>query len=108
MIQTLIDILNLEGYSISSALNAYQAIALVKEKNFDVILMDYKMPGKNGVEAFYEIKEIAPTSKIIFITAYYNEKSINEALADGAIGVCNKPINIPQLLDLIRRAVFKH
>lgn len=99
--ETLKDILELHSYEVTTVDSGERAIVLVTERDFDVILMDYKMHGIDGVETFYKVRETLPDIKVVFITAYYNEEAINNALIDGAIGVCNKPLNIPNLMKLL-------
>lgn len=60
MIETLRDILIDLDYNVEIASDGYKAIEIVKNQSFDVILMDIKMPGINGVETFKEIKSIQP------------------------------------------------
>src|SRR3990167_2518865 len=83
---SLADILEAKGYEVESENSGEAAIAKVKEKSFDVILMDIKMPVMNGVEAFKKIKKISPRTAVIMVTAYSLENLINEALREGAFG----------------------
>lgn len=107
MLITLEDILKVMGYSVFTAGNGEQSIELVKKEQIDVVLMDYKMPGMSGVEAFREIIKIDPSINVIFITAYYDESVIREALSEGMGAICHKPLNIPQLLDYIKATTGK-
>ncbi len=95
------DILEAKGYEVESENSGAQAIAKVKEKSFDVILMDIKMPAMNGVEAFKQIKKISPKTAVIMITAYSLEDLIKEALQEGAFGVLRKPLDIDKLIEQI-------
>jgi len=98
------DILEVKGYEVESENSGAQAIAKVKEKSFDVILMDIKMPVMNGVEAFKQIKKISPKTAVIMVTAYSVEDLIKEALAEGAFGVLRKPLDIDKLIEQIELA----
>jgi len=95
------DILEARGYEVESENSGEAAIAKVKEKSFDVILMDIKMPVMNGVEAFKQIKKISPKTVVIIITAYSLEDLIKEALQEGAFGVLRKPLDINKLIEQI-------
>ena len=95
------DILEAKGYAVESENSGEAAIAKVKEKSFDVILMDIKMPAMNGVEAFKQIKKISPKTAVIMITAYSLEDLIKEALREGAFGVLKKPLDIDKLIEQI-------
>ena len=105
MLVTLTDIINNVGYETVTVENGSRAVETAREQAFDVILMDFKMEGLNGVETFREIRKIHPDVKVIFITAYYHEGSVKDAIVEGAVGVCQKPLDIPQLLDYIKAAV---
>ncbi len=104
-IEILGDVLDFEGYIVDSAENGLEAIEKVKNNGMKVVLMDFKMPGMNGVEVFREVIKINPELKIIFTTAYYNEETMKAALNEGAFGICHKPLDIPQLLNEIKTAI---
>jgi len=95
------DILEAKGYAVESENSGKAAIAKVKGKSFDVVLMDIKMPVMNGVEAFKQIKKISPKTAVIMVTAYSVEDLIKEALREGAFGVLRKPLDIDKLIEQI-------
>lgn len=100
--ETLKDILMLHDYEVNILDCGEEAIADLNHHSYDIALMDFKMHGMDGVETYFKMREISPEIKVVFITAYYNEEAINDALAAGAVGVCNKPIDIPALLEMIQ------
>jgi DNA-binding NtrC family response regulator len=102
--EAMTDILEFKGYEIDSVNSGYDAIARVKDKFFDVILMDIKMPEMNGVEAFNKIKIISPKTVVILMTAYSLEDLINDALRNGVFGCMNKPIDIDEVVEQIELA----
>lgn len=97
------DILEAKGYEVESESSGPAAIAKVKEKTFDVILMDIKMPVMNGVETFKQIKKISPKTIVIMITAFSVEALIKEALEEGAFGCLRKPLEIDKLVEQIEQ-----
>jgi DNA-binding NtrC family response regulator len=99
--ETLADIMEIKGYDTAIALDGYEAIQKVEEVAFDVILMDIKMPGLNGVETFKEIKKIRPETAVVMMTAYAVEDLIGEALREGAYGVLYKPFDMEQMIGLL-------
>ena len=101
MCETLFDIMEDKGYRTVIALDGYEAIQKVKEMDFDVILMDIKMPGMDGVETFKEIKKIHPETAVVMMTAYAVEDLIKEALHEGAYDVLYKPLDIERMIGLI-------
>jgi len=103
--QSLGDILEAKGYQVDIALDGFQAIGKVKEKDFDVILLDIKMPGINGVETFRRIKKISLKPRVIMITAYAVEDLIREAHDEGVYKVLRKPLEMERVIGLIEAAV---
>jgi len=102
MCETLCDIIEEEGYRAVSALSGEKAIGRVQEEPFDVVLMDVKMPGMDGVEAFKQIKRIRPEAAVIMMTGYTVPELIQEALQEGAYGVVYKPLDVEKVLTLIQ------
>jgi len=101
MCETLSDIMEDKGYRTVTALNGYEAVEKVKEAAFDVILMDIKMPGMDGVKTFKEIKKIRPGTAVVMMTAYAVEDLIREALREGVCGVLYKPLDMERMIGLI-------
>ena len=66
--------------------------------------MDLKLPGKNGVESFLEICQTKPNIKIIIMTGYSVENLLNKAFQNGVYAILHKPLNMDNLLNMIRKA----
>lgn len=105
--ESMTDILDTKGYEVESENSGEAAITKVKEKFFDVVLMDIKMPVMTGVEAFKQIKEISPKTAVIMMTAFSVEDLIKEALKEGAFGCLRKPLDIDKLVEQIELAKEK-
>jgi len=103
---TLGGILEDEGHNVVLAENGYQAIEAAKQTSFDLIFMDIKMPGINGVQTFREVKKINPQAAVIMMTAYSVEDLVREALEEGAYAVVYKPFDIENILSIIESALF--
>ena len=88
------DVLEDQGYEVVTAESGEEAVRVFGAHTFDVILMDVKMPGMNGVESFIEMKRLRPRVKVIMITAYGVEEMIRQALAEGALAVLHKPLDM--------------
>jgi len=104
---TLGGILEDEGYNVVLAENGYQAIEAAKKAPFDLVFMDIKMPGINGVQTFREIKKVNPEAVVIMMTAYSVEDLIKEALEEGAYAVVYKPFDIEKIVSIIESALQK-
>jgi two-component system response regulator HydG len=99
------DILELRNYEVATTSNGFKALEMVERNGFDLVLMDIKMPGMDGLETFKKIKEIAPTTPVIMITAYAVEDLVKEALREGAFGALKKPLDFDRLFKLIEAAI---
>ena len=94
-------ILEFKGHEAKSVLNGYKAIEEIKTTHYDLVLMDIRMPGINGVEAFLKIKEIDPSIKVIMMTGFSVDTLIKEAIRQGASGCINKPFGPEKLIAAI-------
>jgi two-component system response regulator HydG len=104
MTETLADILSDIGYDVAAAGDGFRAIEMIKEKAYDVALMDIKMPRINGLETFKEVKHISPSTMVIMMTAYALEDLVQEVLAEGTLGIFYKPLEIDKIVDFIEEA----
>ena len=96
------DVLEDDGYQVATATNGEYALDLVETGTFDVILMDIKMPGMNGVETFIKMKGKNPDIKVILFTAYSLGELIRRANEESACAVFSKPLNMLELLKTIK------
>ena len=98
---TLKGILNKRGYDVTVAQDGMAAIEEARKAPFQVILMDIKMPGMSGVEAFVKIKELNPHAVVIMMTAFAVEEEIRRAIREGAYAVIHKPFEMDKILGII-------
>jgi DNA-binding NtrC family response regulator len=97
-------ILRRTGYDVDTAVNGPEAIEMVKDKPFEMIFMDIKMPLMNGVETYKKVKKIRPNAIVVMMTAYAVEDLVQEALEEGAAGIIYKPMDIDKVIDLIKES----
>lgn len=95
--ETLSDIFTEMGHNVSMAKDGLEAIKLVSERHYDLALIDIKMPGMNGVEAFRKIKAIRPSVKVVMMTAFALDELIEEARDLGAVDVLYKPLEMDKM-----------
>lgn len=96
-----------EGYSVSTAANGIDALDKVREAEFDLALVDMKMPGMGGLELLRHLKARFPGMVVIIMTAYGELKVVNEALALGAYKCITKPFDIDELVKTVRTAFLR-
>jgi NarL family two-component system response regulator LiaR len=89
---------------VGEARNGEDAIHLCETLHPDVILMDMRMPGMDGIETTQLIRERYPGIQILALTSFEEEEMIQQAMQAGAIGYLQKGISIDELADAIRSA----
>lgn len=101
MVKTLSDILALKGWQVHPAYSGEMAIRAATQEPFDVVLMDVKMPGIDGVDAFKAIKRARPDIRVILMTAYAAPERVAEAEREGVVRVLSKPVDVAELFQLL-------
>lgn len=98
------ELLRDEGHSVETAFDGTRGEELVKTNKFDTIILDFKMPGMNGVELLKKIKSINPTISVLLVTGRpFIEVLLAEEKLDKIVaGVMNKPFDISLLLKKIK------
>jgi len=98
---TLADILVDEGYEVDTAEDGIVAVEMCTKNIYDVVLMDVRMPGMSGVDAFRQIRQSQEGLRVILMSAYSLDRLKQEALEEGAIGFLSKPLEIESVIGLI-------
>jgi DNA-binding response OmpR family regulator len=96
--ESIADLLDLRGYEVEIAVSGEAGIARFQECDFDIVLMDVRLPGIDGVEAFFELKKIRPDVRVMMMTGYSLERLVARAVEHGALGVMHKPFAVSDLL----------
>lgn len=94
-----------EGYEVETAGDGDEAIELLRQKTFDIILLDIRMPKINGFEVLKFIKQNKPDVRVIMLTAYADVRNAIEAMKLGAIDFVSKPYDLVDILSSIQRAL---
>lgn len=94
-----------DGYTIGTAENAVAALQQLQSHKWDIILLDIKMPGMDGMELQQRIREVDPSPTIIFITAHASVDTAVQALKSGAFDYVTKPVDPDYLSHLISNAL---
>jgi two-component system, response regulator, stage 0 sporulation protein F len=93
----LTEVFNSEGYRTFQASNGKLALDIVSKESPDLVLLDMKIPGMDGLEILKHIKKMNPDIKVIMMTAYGELDMIKEATDLGALKHFTKPFDIDEL-----------
>lgn len=103
-VANLLKLLSRRGYEVSTAHDGDSALRLVQEREFDVVILDQNMPGKDGITVLRELKKKQPHLEVVILTGY---GSVDMALKGFELGIydyTSKPIQLGDLEAKIRQA----
>jgi len=92
---------------VQTALNGPDALRILREERIDVVVLDVKMPGMDGVEVLRRIRQEHPLVEVIMLTGHAAVESAVDGMKLGAFDYVMKPIDIPDLLAKIEEAYHK-
>ncbi|MBI5026861.1 MAG: sigma-54-dependent Fis family transcriptional regulator [Nitrospirae bacterium] len=94
-----------EGYDVEATSRGDEALKLLEEENFDIVLTDLKMPDMDGIEVLKKIKESWPQLVVIIITGYGTVSTAVQAIKLGAFDYIEKPFTPDDIIAVVKRAV---
>lgn len=95
------------GYSVACAYRGETALEELKKREFDIVILDIKMPGMGGLDALKEIKECCPETEVIMLTGMATIESAVESMKMGAYDYITKPCRLNELDILLKKAYEK-
>ena len=105
--QSLSDILRLEGYSVSSAPNGQSAVEFVRTHAVDLMVVDLRMPGMDGLEVIQVVNQTSPDTEIILLTAYGSTETAVQALRLRIHDYLLKPALPPQIVASVKKGLAR-
>ena len=105
--ESLKDWLMEDGYNVALAVDGETAIKMAETSSYDVILLDLKMPGIDGLETMRRVKEISPDAEVLMMTAYASVDTAVQAMKEGAFDYLVKPFD-PDEVDLQIKKIVAH
>ncbi len=94
-----------ENYAVVSAASGEAGIEIVRQAVLDLVILDMRLPGMNGMETFKQIKQIDLKLPVIIVTAFGTTEIAIEATKLGAYDYVLKPFEVPEMLNLIKQAI---
>lgn len=101
------DILKLEGFQVTMKSNGEEAIEALEKDEYDLMLLDLKMPGMSGLEVLDKVTEVAPDCRVIMLTAHGSLESAIEALRQGAHDYILKPAAPHEIIASVSKGINK-
>jgi two-component system, OmpR family, response regulator len=102
--RNLVWLLSRRGYDVSAVNDGQSALRIVEEQDFDVIILDRKMPGVDGIATLKELKKKRPQVEVIILTGAASVESALDGVQLGAYDYTTKPIQLSELEEKIGRA----
>lgn len=100
-------VLEKEGWKVFAAADGEEAINVFEQTKIDIVLLDIKMPKKDGLQALHEMRGISDDFEAIVFTGYGDETSAIQALRDGAINFLKKPVDLEELVLAVEKGLEK-
>lgn len=100
--------LELAGIDVETAVSAEHALMMMETTAFDVIVLDYQMPGMNGIQSLKAIKARSPDVQVILLSGYATIANSVAAMKNGAADFMEKPADFNRLIDVIRHVAREH
>lgn len=105
--QSLTDILKLEGYNVASAPNGQAAVEYVRTHPIDLMIVDLRMPGMDGLEVVQVVNQIAPDTEVILLTAFGSTETAIQALRLRIHDYLLKPASPVQIIATVKKGIAR-
>ena len=96
-----------EGYYIEEASNGEEALKLIYNKKYDLILMDVQMPELNGFDVLKRIRKFGNSTRVIMMTAFGTVEMAVDSMKIGAVDFLSKPFTISKVRDVVKEVLDK-
>lgn len=100
-------VLQEEGFEVETALSGQEALEKLKEKRYNLVLSDIKMPGMSGVETLEKMKKVVPDITVVMFTGFSSVETARDTMKLGAFDYIPKPFTPEELLAVVKKALEK-
>jgi len=104
LVSAVVERLDIRGVSAVGAMNGADALRMLEEQEYDVVVLDVRMPGLGGLDVIRRIKERRPGLAVVLISGHGSSEDVEEGLRLGAFDYLQKPVDIDELVGIIQRA----
>ena len=102
LVSALVERLELRGVPVTGVTSGRAALATIEEKDFDLVLIDLKMPGLDGLDVIRAMKHLRPELRFVLLTGHGAKENEDAARRVGAMECLLKPVKLERLLEIIR------
>lgn len=95
----------LEDYDISVACNGQEAIDKIKDRKYNLVITDLRMPNVSGAEVVKFARETSPDTQVIVISGYSSLHTVSQSITHGACAFLSKPFSIKELIETVESAL---
>ena len=100
-------LLESEGFDVTAASNGNEALQVLKDTKFRMVITDFHMPGMNGIELAARARKLHSDTHVVLLTADPFLEFYDEAVTAGISGIFKKPVNLKKLVASIRSSLSK-
>ena len=104
-VDAVVERLRLRGFDAEGVTTGHEAMELLGQSSYDVLLLDVKMPGLGGLEILSRVKEKWPGLRVVFLTGHGSSQDAEKGMELGAFDYVMKPVNIDDLIKILRAAM---
>ncbi len=104
LVVTLVERLQIRGFQAEGVTRGIDAVKRIRDGIFDVVVLDLKMPGLDGLEVIQQLKYHRPELQVILLTGHGSSEDAIMGKKSGAFDYLIKPVDIEELIDIIRKA----
>lgn len=108
LVTTMAERLSYRDIEADYALDGFETLVKMREKSYDVVVLDLKLPGMDGTDVLLKINKDFPGVPVLLITGHGTADDDLDKMPEGAVDYLAKPINIDVLIKKMEEAVFKH
>ena len=105
LVATITERLMLRGIEADGVTTGTDALKLARDKEFDVVVLDVKMPEMDGLKVMKKMKQLRPNTQVILLTGRGSEKESQMGLKEGAFDYLMMPVDIEHLIEKMKEAV---
>lgn len=100
-------IMEAKGYAVITAQSGEECLRRIVERRFQVILLNVRLPGMDGLETLKRIKKARPDTAVIMLTASDSAEMVTEAMAHGSFALLRKPVDVAELLRIVQEGLAR-